>query len=138
MRLNGPRLPRPRRPRCSQSGQEKRRRNFSRKGERAPLMLPLTNQFHDLFECLSVFGHKKYFCARLEASICRAAFVIFLYEGVTCAQSQTNIRMSRGTRLLRLASQGLSRSTFLKTFAAIIPDPTETALGLQGSDFYTL
>ena len=45
-------------------------------------MLPLTNQFHDLFECLSLFGHKKYFCARLEASICRAAFVTFVYEGV--------------------------------------------------------
>ena len=45
-------------------------------------MLPLTNQFPDLFECVSVIGNKKYFCARLEASICRAAFVIFLYEGV--------------------------------------------------------
>ena len=32
--------------------------------------------------------------------------------------------MSRGTGLLRVASQGLS-SPFLKTFAAIIPDPTD-------------
>ena len=32
--------------------------------------------------------------------------------------------MSRGTGLLRLASQGLSHP-FLKTFAAVFPDPTD-------------
>ena len=56
---------------------EKRRRKFSRTGERAPGMLLLTNQFHDSFECLS-----RIFCVQLETNIYRAAFVIFLYEGV--------------------------------------------------------
>ena len=32
--------------------------------------------------------------------------------------------MSRGTGLLRLASEGLSH-LFLKTFAAVFPDPTD-------------
>ena len=40
------------------------------------------------------------------------------------AQSQTNIRMSRGTDSLRVVSQGLS-PPFLKTFAAVFPDPTD-------------
>ena len=65
-------------------------------------MLPVANQFHDLFECLSVIGHKN-------ISICRAAFVLFLYEGVY---------------LCPVAPQGLSRK-FLNTFAAIIPDPID-------------
>ena len=39
--------------------EEKRRRKLSRTGERTPGMLLLTNQFHDLFECLSVIWHKK-------------------------------------------------------------------------------
>ena len=53
---------------------------FSRTGERASGMLLLTNQFHNSFEYLSLIGLKKYFCAQSEASIHRAAFVIFLYE----------------------------------------------------------
>ena len=60
----------PRKPRGGQLGQEKRRRKFSRTGERTPEMLFLKNQFHDLFECLSVIA----FCAKSE--------VIFLYERV--------------------------------------------------------
>ena len=36
----------------------------------------------------------------------------------------TSIRMSWGTGSLRVASQGLSRA-FLKTFAAVLPDPTD-------------
>ena len=66
-----------RRPRSGKLGQHKWWRKFSRTGERAPGMLLLTNQFHDLFECFSVIV-----CAQSEASIYRAAFVIFLYEGV--------------------------------------------------------
>ena len=69
----------PRRPMGGLLGQEKRRRKFSR--TRALGILLLTNQFHDLFECLSVTEHKKQFCAQSVASIYRAAFVIFLYEG---------------------------------------------------------
>ena len=49
----------PRKLRGGQLGQEKRRRKFSRTGGRAHGMLLLTNQFHDLFEYLSVNGHKK-------------------------------------------------------------------------------
>ena len=47
----------PRRPRGGQLGQEKRRRRrkFSRAGERAPGMLLLTDQFHNSFE-LSISG----------------------------------------------------------------------------------
>ena len=41
-----------------------------------------------------------------------------------CAQSETSIRMSRGTGLLRVASQGFSQP-FLKTLAAVYPDPTD-------------
>ena len=41
-----------------------------------------------------------------------------------CDRSLASIRMSRGTGLLRLASQGLSHP-FLKTFAAVFPDPTD-------------
>ena len=44
----------PRRPRSGQLGQEKQRRQFSRRGDRAPGMLLLTNQFHDSLECLSL------------------------------------------------------------------------------------
>ena len=40
------------------------------------------------------------------------------------SDSETNIRMSRGTGLITEASQGLSRP-FLKTFAAVYPDPTD-------------
>ena len=46
----------PRKPRGGQLGQEKRRRKFSRTGERTPEMLFVKNQFHDLFECLSVLS----------------------------------------------------------------------------------
>ena len=59
----------PRRRRGGQFCREKRQRKFSRTGRRAVGMLLLTNQFHDLFECLPVIGHRK-------------NFVIFLYEGV--------------------------------------------------------
>ena len=59
----------PRRRRGGQFGHEKRQRNFSRTGRRAAGMLLLTNQFLDLFECLSAIGHRK-------------NFAIFLYEGV--------------------------------------------------------
>lgn len=44
------------------------------------------------------------------------------------AQSQTNIRMSRGTGLFRVASQGLSRP-FLKTFAVPFIPKQLTASG---------
>ena len=44
-----------------QSGRDKRRPKFSTTAERNPWMLPLTNQLHDSFECLSLTGHKKYF-----------------------------------------------------------------------------
>ena len=40
----------PRRPRGGQLREEKWRRKLSRRGERTPGMLLLTNQFHDLFE----------------------------------------------------------------------------------------
>ena len=56
-------------------GRDKRRRKFSRTGERAPGMLLLPNQFHNSIEYLSLIGET-------EASIYRAAFMIFLYEGV--------------------------------------------------------
>ena len=49
-----------------------------------------------------------------------------------CAQSQTSIRMSRGTGSLGVASQGLSR-LFLKTFAAVF-EPNWPPLGLRISE----
>ena len=49
----------PRKLRGGQLGQEEGRRKFSRKDRRAHGMLILTNQFHNLFEYLSVIGHKK-------------------------------------------------------------------------------
>ena len=68
-------------PREGHSGRENWRWwTFSRTGESVSGMLFLTNQFHNSFEYLSLIGHKKYFCAQSEASIYRAAFVIFLYE----------------------------------------------------------
>ena len=45
-------------------------------------------------------------------------------NGGESAQSETSIRLSRGTGSLRLAPQGLSHP-FLKTFAAVYPDPTD-------------
>ena len=48
----------PRRPRGGQSGRDKRRRKFSRMGERDPGVLLLKNQFHDSCECFSLIGHK--------------------------------------------------------------------------------
>ena len=41
-----------------------------------------------------------------------------------CAQSETRVRISRGTGSVRVASQGLSRP-FLKTVTAVFPDPTD-------------
>ena len=73
-----PDLLHPRRPRGGQLGQEKRHERCSRTGRRASGMLLLTNQFHDLFEYLSVIV----FCVQSEASIFRVACVIFLYKGV--------------------------------------------------------
>ena len=49
-----------------------------------------------------------------------------------CAQSQTSIRMSRGTGSSAVASQGLSR-LFLKTFAAVF-EPNWPPLGLRLSE----
>ena len=63
---------------------------FSRTGERACGMLLLTNQFHNSFEYLSLIGLKKYFCAQSQASIHRAAFVIFLYEASFFRESGPN------------------------------------------------
>ena len=40
------------------------------------------------------------------------------------SQSETSIRMSRATGLLRVASQGFSQP-FLKTLAAVYPDLTD-------------
>ena len=48
----------PWKPRGGQSGREKRRRQFSRTGERGPGMLLLSNQYHDSFELLSLIGQK--------------------------------------------------------------------------------
>ena len=48
----------PWKPEGGQSGREKRRRQFSRTGKRAPGMLLLPNQYHDSFELLSLIGHK--------------------------------------------------------------------------------
>ena len=48
----------PWKPRGGQSGREKRRRQFSKTGERGPGMLLLSNQYHDSFELLSLIGHK--------------------------------------------------------------------------------
>ena len=50
----------PRRPRGGQSGRDKRRRKFSKTGERAPGVLLLKNQFHDSIECLSLIGLKNW------------------------------------------------------------------------------
>ena len=45
-------------------------------------------------------------------------------NGSESAQSETSIRLSRGTGSLIVAPQGLYRS-FLKNFAAVYPDPTD-------------
>ena len=47
-----------RRPRGGQSGGDKRQRKFSRKGDRTPGILLLTNQFQDSLECFSLIGRK--------------------------------------------------------------------------------
>ena len=61
--------------RGAQLGQEKQTRAFSRMDEKAPRMLLLMNQFHDIFEYLrSVIGHKTIVPNKRPASI-----VIFLY-----------------------------------------------------------
>ena len=71
-------------PRVGQLGHEKRRLKFSRTGKRAQGIILLTNQFYDIFECLSVFvpnqrsasigllswSHKKDFTCKLECSPC--------------------------------------------------------------------
>ena len=50
--------------------------------------------------------------------------MIIAYKIISGVQSQTSIRISRGTGSFRVASQGLSRQ-FLKTFAAVVsPDAT--------------
>ena len=46
------------------------------------------------------------------------------HKNIFCAQSETSIRMSRGTRSLSIASKRLFLS-FLKIFAAVFPDPTD-------------
>ena len=50
-------------------------------------------------------------------------FVLFCFVLLT-SDSETNIRMSRGTASMTVASEGLSRP-FLKTFAAVYPYPTD-------------
>ena len=70
-------------PRSGMSGREKWWPQFSRTDERALGMLLSKNQFHISFTCLSLIGHKKILgCAQAEASIYRAAFVIFLYQEI--------------------------------------------------------
>ena len=67
----------PRRPRGGQSGRDKRRRKFSRTGERDPGVLLLKKPVPRLMRVLfSDWAQKS------EASIYRAAFVIFLCKGV--------------------------------------------------------
>ena len=46
------------------------------------------------------------------------------HKHIFCAQSETSIRMSRGTGSLRVASHGLSRLS-LKSFAAFFADLTD-------------
>ena len=48
-----------------------------------------------------------------------------------CDRSLASVRMSRGTGLLRLASQGLSHP-FWKTCAAVFPDPTDRPWVCEG------
>ena len=52
-------------------------------------------------------------------------------KNIFCAQSDASIRISPGTGLLRVASQGLSHP-FLKAFAAVFPDPTDRPLVSEG------
>ena len=60
--------------------------------------------------------------ATLQASIYSTGFV--RSKNTFCAQSETSIRMSRATGLLRVASQGFSQP-FVKTLAAVYPDLTD-------------
>ena len=69
----------PRGPRGGQSGRDKRRRKFSRTGERAPGVLLLKNQFHDSIECLSLIGLKN----RKPASIALVSWSSYTKE-LTC------------------------------------------------------
>ena len=86
---------------------EKKRRKFSRTVMRAHGMLLLTNQFHDLFECLSLIWHKKLFCAQQEARIYGVVFGIFLSEEV-----------SPQTRLLAVHVWFMRKSSSREEFSA--------------------
>ena len=55
--------------------------------------------------------------------LCKRCWPLIGYKNIFCALSQTNIRISHGTGSLRVVSQGLPH-LFLKTFAAIFPNPT--------------
>ena len=55
--------------------------------------------------------------------VIRKSYLSFCFVLLT-SDSETNIRMSRGTASITVASQGLSRP-FLKTFAAVYPYPTD-------------
>ena len=70
-------------------------------------MLLLTNQFHDLFKCLSVIRHKKLFCAQQEARIYGVVSGIFLSEEV-----------SQQTRLLAVHVWLMQKSSFREEFSA--------------------
>ena len=54
---------------------------------------------------------------------------------IFCAQTQTCIRMSHGIASLREATQGLACS-LLKTFTAILPDPTDCPLVSEDVTFH--
>ena len=55
--------------------------------------------------------------------VIRKSYLSFCFVLLT-SDSETNIRMSRGTASITVASQGLPRP-FLKTFAAVYPNPTD-------------
>ena len=61
---------------------------------------------------------------------CTKCWLPIGHKNIFCAQSETSIRMSNGTGLLRVESQGLSRQ-FLKPFSAVYPDPHSNFLGSE-------
>ena len=61
---------------------------------------------------------------------CTKCWLPIGHKNIFCAQSETSIRMSNGTGLLRVESQGLSRQ-FLKSFSAVYPDPHSNFLGSE-------
>ena len=61
---------------------------------------------------------------------CTTCWLPIGHKNIFCVQSETSIRMSNGTGLLRVESQGLSRQ-FLKPFSAVYPDPHSNFLGSE-------